>query len=370
MSECHCHICLSNYAVSAFRALKCGHCYCLSCITSVQRTNTKPVCPDCRAPILANGPQPIYLDVVGAKPLARLVAEGIERMDGDAKLVSVHTAQRKLQQVAREMEEREEATAQLLTALADFSDRIAPLFSKARSQATEIRALRTQLADAEALRAQAERATALAGEVAILRAEQRALRDEVRDAHASRELERTRAEAGEGAARRAEAAQGEAQREVRKLKGYLERAAEDRNVQKQKMKAVMREKDALEQQLKQQRKSAMQMQMRKDAMHSDNDDLEVEEEPKWTYLEGSSESESEPSLPQRASGSRPAPVLTFEGMPRPGFASDWQLQLSTGTGRGMKRKAPDGGFPIALNQGRAAAAVQLGPKHSRRVKVR
>jgi hypothetical protein len=88
------------------------------------------------------------------------------------------------------------------------------------------------------------------------------------------------------------------------------------------------------------------------------------------YMEGSSESESEPSLPQRASGSRPAPVLTFEGMPRPGFASDWQLQLSTGTGRGMKRKAPDGGFPIALNQGRAAAAVQLGPKHSRRVKVR
>jgi hypothetical protein len=49
-----------------------------------------------------------------------------------------------------------------------------------------------------------------------------------------------------------------------------------RNVQKQKMKAVMREKDALEQQLKQQQKSAMQMQMRKDAMHSDNDDLEVE----------------------------------------------------------------------------------------------
>jgi uncharacterized protein YdgA (DUF945 family) len=42
------------------------------------------------------------------------------------------------------------------------------------------------------------------------------------------------------------------------------------------MKAVMREKDSLEQQLKQQQKSAMQMQMRKDAMHSDNDDLEVE----------------------------------------------------------------------------------------------
>jgi hypothetical protein len=247
-----------SVAKQSYLAHRSGHCYCLSCITSVQRTNTKPVCPDCRAPILANGPQPIYLDVVGAKPLARLVAEGIERMDGDAKLVSVHTAQRKLQQVAREMEEREEATvrafhhrstichffsldprrdeliiihlcaqAQLLTALADFSDRIAPLFSKARSQATEIRTLRTQIADAEALRAQAERATALAGEVAILRAEQRALRDEVRDAHASRERERARAETAEGAVRRAEAAQGEAQGEVRKLKGYLERAAED-----------------------------------------------------------------------------------------------------------------------------------------------
>jgi hypothetical protein len=67
------------------------------------------VCPSCRAPIAADGPQPIYLDLVASKPLARTVAEGIARMDGSAKIVSVRTAERKLRQVVKEQEERGEA---------------------------------------------------------------------------------------------------------------------------------------------------------------------------------------------------------------------------------------------------------------------
>ncbi|KAJ7255453.1 hypothetical protein B0H12DRAFT_1233069 [Mycena haematopus] len=351
MSEFNCHICLSNYSLDVFRILTCGHCFCISCLATIQRTNA--LCPDCRAPILAGGPKQIYLDLVASKPLARVVAEGIGRMNADAKLVSVRTAQRKLRQVAKEMEEREEATDELRAALADFSDRIVPLFVKARSQAAEIGALKKQQEGMDELRAQADRTMALSGEVSILRTEQRKLREETRDANARYERECARVEASETQVRRAEAAEKEAQLEVRRLKGLLERAAEDRNVQRNKMKAVIRERDELQQQLEQQR-SEMQG---ASSMYCDG--LQTPDE---VYLD---EENSEPLSPHRTWGSGPLPSLAFEGMPRPGFGSDWEL------GRGKKRKERDADFPITLSShGRTTTVVQLGPKHSLRVKAR
>ncbi|KAJ7917556.1 hypothetical protein B0H13DRAFT_2442055 [Mycena leptocephala] len=354
MPQCHCQVCWSDYSVDAFRRLACGHCFCFGCITNVLRT--KPVCPSCRAPIAADGPQPIYLDLVASKPLARTVAEGIARMDGDAKIVSVRTAERKLRQVAKEQEERGEAVEELLEAIADFQDRIVPLFAKARSQATEIGTMKKQLEDMEEVRRQAERATALAGEVAILRAEQLVLRREVKDANSQRDRERARVEASEAQVRRAQAAEGEALAEVRRLKGFLERGAE--NVQKNKTQMLLREKEALEQQLEDLRNT-----MRMSASSQYSDDLEIEEE----AFPSESPEYSSPHRFDRTSASRPRPVLAFEGMPRPGFGSDWEL------GRGTKRKERDempSGFPIALSHGRTKVAVQLGPKHSRRVKIR
>jgi chromosome segregation ATPase len=87
--------------------------------------------------------------------------------------------------------------------------------------------MKKQLEDMEEVRRQAERATALAGEVAILRAEQLVLRGEVKDANAQRDRERARVEASEAQVRRAQAAEGEALAEVRRLKGFLERGAEN-----------------------------------------------------------------------------------------------------------------------------------------------
>ncbi|KAF7370469.1 hypothetical protein MSAN_00678700 [Mycena sanguinolenta] len=351
MSEFNCHICLSNYLLDKFRVLTCGHCFCTSCLANIQRTNA--VCPDCRAPISGGAPKQIRLEP--AAPLARVVAEGIGRMDADAKLVSVRTAQRKLRQVAKEMQEREEATAELLAALADFSDRIVPLFMKARSQATEIGALKKQLEGMDELRAQAERTMTLSGEVSILREEQRTLREETRDAKARCESERVRAATIETQVRRAETAEKEGQTEIRRLKGLLERAAEDRNVQRNKMKAAIKERDALRQQLEQLR-SEMQ-----GASSMYSDDLQIENEMSLD------QENSEPSSSHDAWGSESSPSLAFEGLPRPGFQSDWEL------GRGIKRKERPGGalFPIALNsRGRTMTTVQLGPKHSRRVKAR
>ncbi|KAK7025154.1 hypothetical protein R3P38DRAFT_2952983 [Favolaschia claudopus] len=364
MVQCHCQVCWSDYSVDAFRHLICGHCFCVACITKIQQTNASPACPACRAPIAINDPQPIYLDLVADKPLARVVAEGITRMDADSKLVSVRTAERKLRQTVEEMEEREEAAGELRVALADFSDRIVPLFKRARSQTSELLSLKKKLEEIEGLRAQAERATALAGEVTILRETQVKLREEARDANARCDHERARVETSRAEVQRAREAEAQAHGEVHKLKGFLERGAQDRNSHRSKLRAVMEERDALQQQLQQLRNE---MQRRdyssSTACDDDDDDLEIEEE---VLL---SDDLDEDPQPQRVSTvAKLTPLVSFEGMARPGFGSDWQI------GRGTKRKErdepPPSGFPIALNHGRTTVAVQLGPKHSRRVKVR
>lgn len=81
------------------------------------------------------------------------------------------------------------------------------------------------------VRAQAEKATALSGEVAILRAEQGQLRKELRKANEERDTALELAEMGKKQVLElrgsAQAADGDAQAEIRRLKGYLERNAED-----------------------------------------------------------------------------------------------------------------------------------------------
>ncbi|KAK6967124.1 hypothetical protein R3P38DRAFT_3149760 [Favolaschia claudopus] len=329
MVQCH---------FDAFRHLICGHCFCVACITKIQQTNASPACPACRAPIAINDPQPIYLDLVADKPLARVVAEGITRMDADSKLVSVRTAERKLRQTVEEMEEREEAAGELRVALADFSDRVVPLFKRARSQTSELLSLKKKLEETEGL-------------LTILRETQLKLREEVRDANARAEVQRARE------------AEAQAHGEVHKLKGFLERGAQDRNSHRSKLKAVMEERDALQQQLQQLRNEMQRRDCSSSTACDDDDDLEIEEE---VLL---SDDLDEDPQPQRVSTvAKFTPLVSFEGMARPGFGSDWQI------GRGTKRKErdepPPSGFPITLNHGRTTVAVQLGPKHSRRVKVR
>ncbi|KAJ7043765.1 hypothetical protein C8F04DRAFT_1389860 [Mycena alexandri] len=354
--KCHCDICLSELPIESFRRLKCGHCLCTTCIVGILKT--RPLCPQCRAPVLEKDPQPIYLTIVGTKPIALVVAEGIEKMDAEAKLVSVRAAERKLQQVADEQKRVcGETMPELLIAIEDFKVRITPMFAKTRSQQTEIEALKKKLEEAEAMREQADRATGLAGELAILRTEQMTRVSELKDAYMKRDRERARADAADAQVLRAQRLEAEAEAEVRKLKGFLERGTEDRHGQKNKITGLQKDKADLEQQVQDLRSELWELRTKASA-RSEYTDLEIEETFPSEYSENSS--------PHRVSGSRSG-MLAFEGMPQPGFGSDWQLS------RGTKRKERDevpSGFPLALSNGRTTIAVQIGPKHTRRVKVR
>ncbi|KAJ7117814.1 hypothetical protein C8R44DRAFT_201530 [Mycena epipterygia] len=373
MSKCNCHVCWSDLSVDEFRRLGCGHCFCTTCIDKIQRTVQRAVCPECRAPIAVGDPQVIYLDIVASKPLESVVADGISRMDQNSKLVSVRTAARKLKQVADQAQKDARALESLLAAIEDFNQRIIPIFAKVKSQQNEIVTLRSQLTGLDEVVAQAEKATALSGEVAILRADQVQLKRELRRVNEERDTAMELAEKGKKQVLElrgsAQAADADAQAEIRRLKGYLERNAEDRTAQKMKIQGLQQEKESLEQQVEELRNEIQEI--RGSASSYYDEDIEIEDE----VFPSESESQSSPYQASSQSTRRPhtharqaqdLPVHDFEGMPRPGFGSDWQL------GRGTKRREPETprAFPIALSHGRTTIAVQLGPKHTRRVKAR
>ncbi|KAJ7491993.1 hypothetical protein FB451DRAFT_1216557 [Mycena latifolia] len=372
MSKCNCHVCWSDLPIGEFRRLECGHCFCIKCIDGVHRM-ARATCPECRAPIEPGAPQPIYLDIVVPKPLESVVADGINRMDQNSKLVSVKTAARKLKQVADQQRVDARALETLLAAIEDFRERIVPLYTKVRSQENEILTLKTQLAGMDEVTQQAEKATSLSGEVAILRDERLKLKRELKEANERRHLAVD--QMNEGKAKvldlqaKAQTQDTVAQAEIRRLKGFLERNAEDRTTQKQKIQGLQQERDILEQQVEELRADIRDI--RGNPMSGYTEDLEIEEE-----VFASEYAESSPVsshlTPQHMHAAwqtqDPGPTQDFEGMPRPGFGTDWQL------GRGTKRKAQDSqpprGFPITLSHGRTTTPVQLGPRHTRRVKAR
>ncbi|KAJ7781947.1 hypothetical protein DFH07DRAFT_792064 [Mycena maculata] len=371
-SKCRCNVCWGDLSIDQFRSLRCGHCLCITCLNTIQRTPPAG-CPECRAPISAGDPQAIYLNIVAAQPLESVVADGVGRMDQDSKLVSVRTAERKLIQVAEQPRVHPDALESLLGAIDDFKKRIVPIFTKAKSQQTEIATLKKQLEDMAEVKAQADKATTLSGEVAILRTDNLKLKKTLHEANTQRDRAIRLAEEGKAQVvelrGKAETAATDAQGEIRRLKGYLEQNAEDRSSQKARIHGLQVEKQNLENQLDD--LSSQLRELQDTASSAYTDDLEIEEEVFPSEYSLSSPNQASVSS-QSTRGSHfhvsPLPTLNFEGMPRPGFGTDWQL------GRGTKRKAQDAGlpqgFPIALSHGRTTIAVQLGPKHARRVKAR
>ncbi|KAJ7625472.1 hypothetical protein FB45DRAFT_1004909 [Roridomyces roridus] len=319
MSNCHCSVCLSDFPIERFRRLACGHCFCGTCTTELQRMTPRAACPQCRASIAEGDVQPIYLTIVAARPLESVVADGLRRMDHDSKLVSVKIAERKLRQVAEQPHVRREEVGELLSAIEDFSKRIAPIFKRAKSQIAEIATLKRELEKLAELKAEAEQATTLRGEVAILRAEMQELKKELHNANSERELAIGLADKGTKQVlelrKQLQKTQTESQAEIRRLKGFLERNSQDRSAQKQKISGLEQENHRLAQQMEDLLAERPRVQ---NSSCSDDfeSDLEIEEE-------------VFPSPPQ----STESIAFPFEGMPRPGFGSDWQLarDLTTDT---------------------------------------
>ncbi|KAF7308970.1 hypothetical protein MKEN_01097700 [Mycena kentingensis (nom. inval.)] len=360
----NCSVCICELPVDLFRRLACGHCFCRPCIDQLQQASRQQRrCPNCRVPIGKDDAQPIYLDLVAVKPFASMVVDGLERMDASSKVVSVQKAGRKLQQVVREGGERD-VLEKLLRAVDDFNARVVPVFVRAREQEAELAALKKQVEQSKGLRDQADEVLRLTGEATLLRAANVKLRKEAKAAQdkvdemfktadaAGKEMERARAEKT-----KADAANSV---EIRRLKGLLERNADDRNKDRQKMEAISNERAAAEQRAATLAEDNEELQRQIFELRNVDVELEIEDEPL-----GSESSDA--AVPVQASVRAVGAVvraprkvdLGFEGMPRPGFGSDWQL-------RGVKRKERDE-LPEALKQG---TLLQLGPKHTRRVKAR
>ncbi|KAF7309917.1 hypothetical protein MIND_00364000 [Mycena indigotica] len=344
-----------TFVVHHFLTTMAGHCFCRPCITQIVRC-PKPQrrCPNCRAVIRgADDAQPIFLEIVAVKPMASMVAEGLGRMDADARVVSVQKAGKKLDQVAATEGIEREVLIELLQAITDFNARIVPVFVKAREQEAEIIVLKKQLEDAQTLRDQADLVLQLKGEAALLRANNLKLRQDLKAseeqtdqavklvAERAQEVKKTQAKLDDIEVR--------GQSEIRRLKGLLERNADDRNRERQKIGTISSQRDSLQQQL-------VALQKEFERVREDDDDLEI-------VLDDAQSSEmSEPPRPTQPLLPTPGRMvkLGFEGMPKPGFSSDWQL------GRGTKRKEREETTTVGLKQG---GLLQLGPKRTIRVKA-
>ncbi|KAJ7066463.1 hypothetical protein C8F01DRAFT_1123369, partial [Mycena amicta] len=355
----NCHVCMSELPVEVFRRLAaCGHCFCRPCISQiVQSPRQQRRCPSCRAAIQGEGDaQPIYLEIAAVKPLASMVADGLGRMDANAKVVSVQKAGKKLEQVAAMEGMDRDGLEELLQAISDFNARIVPVFTKAREQEAEIAALKKQVGEAKTLRDQSDEVMRLSGEVTMLRSANLKSRKELK---ASEEQTDKAVKLAADAAEEVKKVrialdhmETTSQGEIRRLKGLLERNADDRHRDRQKIDHISRQRDAFQEQV-------VTLEKEVDRLKG-GDDLQIEPEEDTFGSEWSeSISPEQHSSPRRIK----AVKLGFEGMPKPGFGTDWKL------GHGTKRKERDelpAGYPIAVKQGRL---MQLGPKHTVRVKA-
>ncbi|KAF7308376.1 hypothetical protein HMN09_00686200 [Mycena chlorophos] len=279
-----CQVCWSDLPVEVFRHLQqCGHCFCRPCLNQIlSGPRAQRRCPSCRVPIRNEGDaQPIYIEIVSVKPLASVVAEGLGRMDDRAKVVSVQKAGKKLIQVVREAEAEAEAgdverdvLEELLQAVKDFNVRVVPVFEKARQQEAEILELKKGVEEAKALQDQSDKVLRLQGEVTIIRGDNLQLRKDLKGARDQMDQANKLAakETEEVKNARAERDQMDlkCQGEIRRLKGLLERNADDRNRERQKMDRVSQQRDELEQQV-----AALRQEIEKLQENNMHEDLQI-----------------------------------------------------------------------------------------------
>ncbi|KAF8628725.1 hypothetical protein AX17_005947 [Amanita inopinata Kibby_2008] len=150
-----CDICSHKLPLDTFRVLNCGegHCCCRSCVGKIaEKERGKPKCPFCRAEFSLDRIKDSRIGLRVIDPVSEAtwtVVDGLNRMNRDAKLISVKKAADKLQRAANGLYPDQDLAAMLLIAIEDFKDRIVPLFTEVNQQREEIQLLKADRAERE-----------------------------------------------------------------------------------------------------------------------------------------------------------------------------------------------------------------------------
>ncbi|TFK39700.1 hypothetical protein BDQ12DRAFT_681045 [Crucibulum laeve] len=420
-SLAYCIICMANHDLDEFRSFNCGHCFCLPCI-ELMFTNENGSrkahydCPGCRARIQRKDEHRIYIEIVDQKKaFVECVVEGLDKMDADSKLISVKKAEGKIKTARDKAEGDQELMIQLYQAILSFKERIIPVFTEIESHHAELAALKLSLAQSQAhvstLEKQAKRVSVLEREASRLRAELREM-DNQREmalglAESAKDEVMTAREKVDVHVKRASDLEKDKKRMADQLEVHMNAA----NRNKVKMKALKDQIKTINERLEakerevQEAQEASQRHDYSDFNEYDGYELQSSQHPAPSFSRNAHT--VNPSHHHRQQhNENTGPSFAFEAMPQPGFefGGSWGQPLpARGTitkvgvdGKSrivkagvtamknmvtsttlapanvLKKKNANGnalGFPISLDRkGKPIAPVQMGPKHTIRVK--
>ncbi|PFH50281.1 hypothetical protein AMATHDRAFT_48006 [Amanita thiersii Skay4041] len=363
MSHAECDVCLDTFPLKEFQLLTCGHAFCKDCTKRIKEGVRHPRCPLCRQRLTL-----AYVNLVPAKltTVDRIVT-GLNAMDKDTKLISVKNAADKLNKASQSMNGDDGMAAALIEAVNDFKERIIPLYSEVHEQRKMIETLTAAIIERD------EQDMQLKGTISDLGIK---LQDATR---AQRSAEEKREQAMAIARQATDTLCG-----FREKNEFLEKRVNE----------LIESTTLLTNQLELHKASArkhkskiaaLKQKVQKLEKHPKTDEVENQapsEMPSLVVLPDPTVSPLEGANPQQRRHTEHLPTsrlldsathLDFEGMPRPGFSSNWK----PGEPKGIKRiklthktkSTANVDFPINLDKSsHPIGGVQLGPKRSIRTR--
>ncbi|TEB22012.1 hypothetical protein FA13DRAFT_1741392 [Coprinellus micaceus] len=362
-----CQICWEAYTCEEFKVFSvCGHGYCSTCTeTHFAQRETRP-CPACRKKIhKIRDVHPIFLQFADPKVVfTDKVTEGFGKMDGDTPLESVKRGVEKLDKAAKMTKGDGDLTGQLLRALEDFKQRLVPVFEVQQGLRSEIASLKAQLRKEEkerrSLETQVQRLEKLPSQVAELK----------RESDRATELADAATLAADEMKNRMLALQKEKEQAEGLLAVEVGEKNRYRNMSVQNHEAGKRTREKLNtaradlQELKERYKAL-------EERHEQETQVSLTSPVRQSQLDYDEDSQRHP-LQTLADDN----TLDFEGLPRPGFGSSWQLKRTqsysklskTASNPSPSHRRVTNPFPLRLDsKGKPKSAIQVGPKRSCRV---
>ncbi|KAF9444869.1 hypothetical protein P691DRAFT_806567 [Macrolepiota fuliginosa MF-IS2] len=366
-----CKICLDEkLEIEAFRVFPCGHCFCKSCIHDLysRGERRKTPCPLCRKPWFKNDANqlvfhPVIVDPSGSS--IEYVIDGINRMNETCKTISVKRAHTKLTKAAENIEEAN--ADRLRKAIEDFAQRIIPLFEELDLGRRRIQELEeNQRNDSLDLATKRHRLESLEKETSSLRKSNETLQINYLQALESAGTLRVKAEELQSNLSDARKNLATKEDEHRRAMDSIGRFKSSDAAKSKKLKTLKKEVDEL----------AIKLQEKENMVEEQSSLMDLDHDLPLTATGPLSSTHSSGLSSLRVHSKEEGWVdvgnFEFEGMPRPGFGSAWNI-ANKKVNSVLKKPQPSGSkanpkFPLNLDaKGRPTIAVHVGPKSTIRV---
>ncbi|KAG5637855.1 hypothetical protein H0H81_002894, partial [Sphagnurus paluster] len=284
------------------------------------------------------------------------LVSGLDQMNEESKVISVETAGKKLNHFARKWTSTEETTDPLLQAIQNFQRKIVPHFKMVEDLNKQIKHLTESQTDLNSRVLQVARLEKELSTMHKERKEQEQQRDKAIDLarQASNETVDLRQNLANLKMRISEIEESNT-----RYKDQLSRHMYAGQQLKAKNKILEQENESLKNLVELTRRAADKNET------SQNVEVDLSLSKNGTVAMSSQpESSIVPSLPHTTQ-------RDFEGMPRPGFQSDWQLPNTAKKRKTSAQNQTQGILGLSVNRkGRPVGAVQLGPKRTSRAPLR